>query len=274
MLPYHPVDFSEDEIEGRIYVQACALFSNDMLGRESQVFMGHALDAQNKIRATHYHLHNYLRLQKNYVELAKSDPSFGIEASMLVFELEAFLFQIKSSLDLLVKTVTPVVGRGKISTHTFGSSGEDFLRGIGQLKKDKKMDAFKIGQLENLIGHHKPAWMDRTIKLRDQFTHYTTIWNHSIKATKDKEGRVSVSLPLFEGTSVESFLRSVYSGNLVFHQDFLSVVSGLRFLSLQLAPSTDEHVARISGRADMAKYVRYGWTFTGQTAVPPQSLSQ
>jgi len=131
----------DEEIGGRIYLQMCALFFDALLAEDKERFMLHAISVMHKLAATKYHLNNYQRIERQHYENArrtfKKNPHKTREAFELIFELEAFVFQIKSSLDMLVKLVDPVVGPDIIKTRTYSNEGDDLIKGLEQYKKKK-----------------------------------------------------------------------------------------------------------------------------------------
>jgi hypothetical protein len=101
------------EIMGRLYYQARELLLSrgfDFFSpkkEERNKFIAILLDVTIKISAMQYHLKNYAQHEALCIEQMKSkcgaDSYISLQAYELLFELEAFVFQMKSALDLAVK---------------------------------------------------------------------------------------------------------------------------------------------------------------------------
>jgi len=105
--------WDDPEICGRIYLQAVHLFANQLLADQWDVFFSHTSSVMHKLSATKYHLNNYCRIEEAEFQSLKTNPPStdkAFEAFELIFEIEAFLFQIKSSLDMLAKLLIPIIG--------------------------------------------------------------------------------------------------------------------------------------------------------------------
>jgi hypothetical protein len=131
--------WSDEEIGGRIYLQACNLFAQNILKQEHGAFMEHAVSVMHKLTATKYHLANYERLELEERAIAEEMYGRGSanrrEAFPLICELEAFLFQVKSSLDMLAKLLGPIIGHGNVKTSTYGAKGDGLLKGLEAYRK-------------------------------------------------------------------------------------------------------------------------------------------
>ena len=151
--------WNDDEINGRIYLQLFNLFANELLSDNKELFFKYASSCMHKLTATKYHLENYRNIEeKQFVEaseLFKNDPSTTREAFELIFELEAFLFQIKSSLDILVKLLDPIIGNHRVKTKTFGDKGNNLIKGLRKYKKQNGTNEVAVDNLINIIEYHQ-----------------------------------------------------------------------------------------------------------------------
>jgi hypothetical protein len=131
--------WNDEEIGGRIYLQACNLFAQNILRQEHGAFMAHAVSVMHKLTATKYHLANYERVEVEERAIAeklyKGGSANRREAFPLIFELEAFLFQVKSSLDMLAKLLNPIIGQGNVKTSTYGAKGDGLVKGLEAYRK-------------------------------------------------------------------------------------------------------------------------------------------
>src|SRR5207237_5158020 len=92
----------------------------------------------------------------------------------MLYEVEAFFFQYKSALDMLVKILHPIAGNQAKDIHTYGSLGKDVTTQLKQLKKNKKLNltAGRIDWLIEEIEKVKSPWLESVINIRDTFSHY------------------------------------------------------------------------------------------------------
>src|SRR5205807_1617655 len=139
------------------------LSAPDLLGEAKDRFFDPVFSAMHKIAATKYHLDNYARLEQKHAEAArrlfKNDPTYREEAFELIFELEAFLLQVKSSLDMLPKLVSAVLGPGTVHTNTYGDEGDKLVKGLEQYKKRKAANLEAADNLIKLIKTDKDDWI-------------------------------------------------------------------------------------------------------------------
>ena len=133
--------WEDDEIGGRIYLQLCNLFVDQIVSDQKDSFFRHAFSVMHKLTATKYHLNNYEKIEQKQFQQArrkfKKNPNETRESFELIFELESFLYQVKSSLDMLIKLLEPIIGAGTVRTKTYSNKGEDLIKGLVQYKKKK-----------------------------------------------------------------------------------------------------------------------------------------
>lgn len=160
--------WDDDEISGRIYLQLCNLFPETFLFDQKDKFLNHAFSVMHKLTATKYHRDNYKRIEKSQYEEAKrkfkKQAIETREAFELIFELEAFLYQVKSSLDMLIKLLIPIIGDGIVRTKTYSNKGDDLIKSLTQYKKKKEVHIEMVDNLTNLVKVHKEGWLEKRSK--------------------------------------------------------------------------------------------------------------
>ncbi len=217
--------WSDDEINGRIYLQLCNLFTDQILSDKKDLFYKYATSCMHKLTATKYHLENYRNIEKRQFKeasrLFKKNPSTTREAFELIFEFEAFLFQVKSSLDILVKLLIPIVGTGIIKTATFGKKGNDLIKGLEQYKKKKDINVTATDNLIQIIKYHQGNWLEKAIEFRDELNHYEALNDYKFTPQKLQSGEIIAIKPKFKGNNTLNYMDTVYSNNLILHQDFM-----------------------------------------------------
>jgi hypothetical protein len=135
-----------------------------------------------KLSALRYHSKRFSQLQDQRAREIEADEESltaikrGVvicEKEML-FEFEAYFFQLKSCLDMLVKLFVPIFGSKPASLSTYGKKGEKVITYLQQLKKDKKL-SLAVGRIDwliELIQRAKDPWLTPLIALRDTISHY------------------------------------------------------------------------------------------------------
>jgi len=201
--------WTDEELCGRIYVQASHLFAAEILGDVKEAFFEHVFSAMHKIAATKYHLDNYARLEQKHADAArrlfKKNPTYREEAFELIFELEAFLLQIKSSLDMLVKLVGPVLGPGTVRTHTYSDEGDSLVKGLEQYKKRNNANLEAADNLIRLVKADKDDWIARVVAMRDTIAHYKGVRRYQFEPVQLADGRIGVRAPRFMATDTCGF---------------------------------------------------------------------
>jgi hypothetical protein len=133
-------------------------------------------DIDHKLHAVRYHLDNYEQAEgakvgefgHNYkppagAQMIKEEPA-------LIYEVEAFLFQVKSCLDILAGVLKPALGFNYCS---FGDKGDDVIRQLrNNCPASLRAHAEKIAKL---VEDAQDAWLVEVIKMRDEVTHYSRL---------------------------------------------------------------------------------------------------
>jgi hypothetical protein len=135
-----------------------------------------------KLSALRYHCKRFKLLQEQRLRELESDER-ALEAikrgviiceKEMVFEFEAFFFQMKSCLDMLVKLFVPIFDSKHASISTYGDKGKDVITHLQQLKKNKKLNLTlgRVDWLMELVQQAKDPWLKPLIALCDTVSHY------------------------------------------------------------------------------------------------------
>lgn len=137
-----------------------------------------------KLSALRYHCKRFKQIQEQRKQEIEGDEKtkgiikqgMVISEKEMIFEFEAFLFQLKSALDMLVKLFVPVLGSKQADLSTYGKAGEKVITHLRQLKKDKKkkITHSRIDLLIELIQQVRDPWLKPLIALRDTISHYSS----------------------------------------------------------------------------------------------------
>jgi len=137
------------------------------------------VDCRHKLYAVKYHLltikkeikERVAEFEKNYS--AGSGIAFETENPRLVYETEAFLFQVKSSLDILVQGLGCVIPPLK-SMHSFKSKNIDGVEHSGgSVITALRKNGFE--SLGKLFESHRGEWIQELVDMRDTITHYSRL---------------------------------------------------------------------------------------------------
>lgn len=255
--------YSENEIMGRIYMQICNLFPDPILREHKDIFFEHAFSVMHKLSATKYHLDNYIRIEKQQYEHSrrffKKQMNETREAFELIFELEAFLFQIKSSLDMLAKLMIPIVGKNVVQTQTYGDKGEKLIKGLTQYKQKKEVNVVAIDHLINLIKSDKDSWLEKVVGFRDELNHYKALRDYRFEPIQMPKGQIGVRKPAFKNMNTVEFMKLTFSNNIEFHQDFMALALAIKAPPIfQLIPQ-DATSAIKDYNHEAARYIKWAW---------------
>ncbi len=253
--------WTDDEVCGRIYAQAAHLSAGELLGDLKPKFYEHVFAAMHKLAATKYHLDNYARIEREHGEKAcrrfKKQPHRREEEFDLIFELEAFLLQVKSSLDMLAKLVSVAVGEGTIHAKTYRDDGDKLVKGLEQYKKRKNANHSGADNLIGLIKADKADWIARVVAMRDDIAHYRGVRGYQFEPVRLPDGGVGVAKPRFQGMDTLQFMRLVYANNIQFHQDFMSMTLALRVPGLVLGIADPSRLTHEFGK--FGKFIKWAW---------------
>lgn len=257
--------YDDLEIGGRVYAQICHLFPDAFLSDQKDRFFQHTFNVMHKLMATKYHFENYKRIEESQYKQAKKqfkkNPHGTREALELIFEIEAFLFQIKSSLDMLVKLLRPTIGDNVVKTTTYSNKGDDLIKGLNQYKKKQDANIEAVDNLIQIITDHKKDWIEKTITLRDELNHDRGLRDYKFMPKKLSNGNVVVIKPTLKKMNTIGFLKTVYSNNLIFHQDFTALSLALTVpKQIFLANEDLKNPIKEYGEK-IGQYVKFCWKF-------------
>ena len=192
----------------------------DSAARRNQNILAERLrDCKHKLYAVTYHLATIqdeigckvAEFQEAYEP--QSGAAFEIENPVLIYEAEAFLFQIKSNLDIMIKVVGLVVPAAK-SFRTFrhkGAASSSEYRAGG-----KVIDTLRSrneSELANILEKHRNAWIQDLTILRDTITHHSKLHGFRCFLEEPYQGKdqISVHYPVMpSGQRVDVFCQDAY----------------------------------------------------------------
>lgn len=218
------------EIGGRFFWQAQELLGPNfwLLGKDQarhDKFANALLDTMLKCHAMEYHLANFKQLEKQFLEGIETDGEGIFRSHKMLFEFEAFLFQVKSALDIGVKIIGVLIPN-RFSVKTFRDKGEALSRGLEQYERDSSAKPDLPRELREMLQEDREAWLEQAINLRDQIGHYKTFADFNYLAV-NHGGTRSIRKPTFSGMTPIEYMELTYKNCLEFLQDFICLSIGL-----------------------------------------------
>jgi hypothetical protein len=215
------------------------------LERGAQQFLSSMLAVMTKLERSKYHSVRCRELAQAAVASAPTpeegashaDHTTGVET-----EVEAFLLQAKSTLDLLCKTLEPILG---VKIRTFGDKGDAVVRLLrNNVPDDRKARA--AGLIRLIDGDQQ--WLRRTIALRDSIGHFRVLPSSGLRSQRVGD-KVFVGEPVDEnGTEFSKIVMVLYFNLLTFCEDFLALT-----LNLAMPPGRSVQTVAPSDRPDPSK---------------------
>ncbi len=189
------------------------------------------VDCRHKLHAVRYHLSTLKTEIKEQVEnfeknhTAGSGVAFERENPRLVYETEAFLFQVKSSLDLLTQALGCVIPPLK-GMHTFKSKKVDgaWCAGGGVIDALKQNNS---EELSDIFDQHRKKWIQELVKMRDDVTHYTHLkeFNCFIEEPYMGKDQVTIHYPTMpSGEKVDNYCHDIYEKLLGLYESALEFI--------------------------------------------------
>jgi len=190
-------------------------------------------DCKHKLCAIRYHLKAIEReidervadFEKQYA--AMSGVGLELENPVLIYETEAFLFQVKSNLDLMIRALGSVVPSLK-SLGAFkhkGSRGTpDYRAGGKVIDKLKKSGEHELAQV---FESHRSTWIQEMTKWRDRITHHSGLRDFHCFIEEPYRGgdQVQIHYPTMpSGERVDLYCRQTYDRLCELYQSVLKGV--------------------------------------------------
>jgi hypothetical protein len=129
-------------------------------------------DLEHKLRAVRYHRDNLLKIEaeaiRRFTESHHPTTGASVEERTpdMLFEVEGFLYQVKSTLDMFARLFS-AVGLGSVG-HSFGDHGDRLLK---QLQSVPSKCFAEAAELCSLIETAQSEWLDQAVSFRDQIAH-------------------------------------------------------------------------------------------------------
>lgn len=209
-----------------------SLFSSlDKEVSDNQGVKTKVVDCRHKLYAVKYHLATIQAEIDDCIRdfktnhHANSGAAFEVENPRLVYETEAFLFQVKSSLDLLTQMLGRIIGPLS-SCRTFGRKKIEGQEHAGGRVIDALM---KNGyeELGRLFEDHRKKWIQELVDMRDEITHYSGLNGFSCFVGEPYTGQseVQIHYPTMPcGSRVDSYCHAIYESLLQLYRSTVGLI--------------------------------------------------
>jgi len=142
----------------------------------------------------------------------------------LIYETESFLFQVKSSLDLLIQALGYAFP-GIKSFRTFAHSGvgEDFISGGKVIKKLREENI----EIADLFEQNRKLWIQDLVSMRDTITHYRRLKDFHCFVEEPYKGKekVIIHYPTMPGGKlVDDYCKEIYEDLLNLYKDVFDFI--------------------------------------------------
>lgn len=188
-------------------------------------------DCTHKLHGVKYHLETIQKEVTKRVEEFQKDYSAGsgvsteIKNPRLVYETEAFLYQVKSSLDLLVQAlgsrIPPLV-----SMKTFKRKNIDGVEHAGGAVINA-LSSNGFPKLAELFEKHRCQWIQKLVEMRDTVTHYSQLkgFHCFIEEPFLGKGQITIHFPSMPtGERVDTYCEETYKNLLDLYNTALNMM--------------------------------------------------
>lgn len=219
---------SDKEISTRIFMQHLDIRQAITLDDEPKgKLLECIVEVAKKLESVKYHRDNLLNILREESTKATTDHgtihvdlTTGAER-----ELEAFIMQGKSCLDVLTKIFEPLIG---VKIHSYGNSGDKVISVLENNLSDTEKE--RASSLIKMIQDDK-EWIEKWFKKdRDTITHYRSIRTTGFARKHLDDGKAAYKLPeTSDGAPIHEIVIINYQNLLGFCEDFLALSSGIKF---------------------------------------------
>ncbi|WP_300462748.1 hypothetical protein [Desulfobacula sp.] len=246
------------EIKARIFLQTQHLSPILNLSTEKNSKLSAAtIDVTLKLQAMVYHIGNYGNLDKYYQNDAINSfheyPITFNNCCSLIYEFEAFFFQLKSALDLAIKVIG-ILLPNHFKTKTFGKNGENFIKNLENFKTIQTDRVQLIDSIIKIIKSDQNVWLKDSIEMRNTISHYKSMRSFVYKVKKEK-GQLIVEKPKVLNLDPLCFMENTFINCMEFIQDLISFS-----IILYLSPAfilTKPNVPNSWHDDGVGKYIKY-----------------
>lgn len=181
---------------------------------------------RHKLYGIKYNLDNYVRnenaligkFQKDY---QGPDHDYHVDKPELHYEIEAFLFQVKSALDIMAQIIGIV---HKFTTPTYSKNGNELIKMLttnvsSELKEEST-------QIVKILEQHK-KWVSDIVDMRDEVTHFSDLTGYLsfINYTWDGGPTADIAYPSMpDGQRAQKYLNAIFESLLQFVKETCTIL--------------------------------------------------
>lgn len=192
---------------------------------------------KHKLTGIRYHMENFIKEEEDVIKKystqyeAPGTDSYN-QNPKLIYEIESFLYQIKSALDVFAQIVSMIFNIGGKSTYSLSQEGHNKI--VTKLLEIGNYQVLK-SELADLLASNDKSWIRDAIDMRDEVTHFSDLKGFMCFIQHAWEGGefAKISYPSMpDGRRASSFMRVTY------HRLFQLFFDASPILITRLAPKT------------------------------------
>lgn len=189
-------------------------------------------NCMHKMYAVRFHkieIENEIEKQVKYYNESftpGAGAQFEQENLKLIYNTEAFLFQVKSNLDILIQALGLLVPPIKnFRTFKHSGQGDNYISGGKVIKELKKSGEYP--EILNLLEKNRSEWIQELVKMRDVITHYSNLkgLNCFIEDPSRGNKEVKIEYPKMpNGVRLDDYCEIMYNNLLNLYKNMLILI--------------------------------------------------
>jgi hypothetical protein len=188
---------------------------NEYIPEKRHVLKERTTRLKHKLYGIRYHMENFIEEEnksiKQYeIEYKAPGTTSTKHNPKLIYEVEAFLFQIKSALDILAQIISMIFNLNNMTTYSISENGNNKV--IKKLKELSRKSPI-VNELVYTLTENDGKWIIDTIDMRNEVTHTSDLKGFMCFIQHAWEGGelADISYPSMpDGQRASSYMLSTY----------------------------------------------------------------
>jgi hypothetical protein len=193
--------------------------SNKLFSQQDRLRLNH------KLSAIRYHSDNFKREEEDQIKRFRTSITGGESVDIveqnpkIIFEFEAFLFQVKSCLDVFNRLIRTAL---KLPlTHTYSRGGEDMIQSLkNNCPKNLKLKAAKLIS----IMESNKKWILHEVEMRNEITHVSNLVGFECFNQQARSGNYFIRIyfpSMLNGKRVKTYIDEIWKKLLSFIKEII-----------------------------------------------------
>jgi hypothetical protein len=185
---------------------------NECIPENRDVLKERIIRLKHKLYGIKYHIENFVSEENKVIEKyhneyrAPATDTFYHNPG-LIYEIESFLFQIKSALDILAQMIAMTFNLSGIHTYSVSEKGNKVVKKLREIKK------YVITNELAVTLERSDKWVKDTVDMRDEVTHISALQGFMCFVEKAWEGDEFAKIsypPMPDGQRASSYMADTY----------------------------------------------------------------